>query len=220
MTELPITPRTTLTRRRERGSHDLETMCAILDEAWVCHVGFLAPGGPCVIPTAHVRVGHELYLHGAVKNHMLTSLAGGAPACITVTLLDGLVLARSAMHHSMNYRSVLLFGSARDVVDPLEKRMALDALVDHVVPGRARRVRPPNAEELTATRVVAFPIREGSAKIRTGPPVDLESDLPRECWAGVVHLGLTVSGVEDDPRLIPGRSPSPELRAGRPVELE
>jgi len=207
MEPLPPTPRTTLRRHPERGTHDRAAIDAILDEALVCHVAFVDAGEPCVLPTTFARVGDAIYLHGAVSNRMLAALLSGGRACLAATLLDGLVLARSAMHHSMNYRSVVLFGIARSVDDPAEKRAALDAIVEHAAPGRMAVVRPPSPAELAATRVVAFPIEEASAKIRRGPPVDAPEDYGRPCWAGVIPLRLAAGAPEPDPRLAPGIPP-------------
>lgn len=189
--DLAATARTTLRRKAERGSHDRALVDAILDEGLLCHVGFSVGGSPYVLPTTYGRLGDELYLHGAVGNAMLRALADGAEACITVTLLDGLVLARSAKHHSMNYRSVVLFGRGRKVTDPDEKHRAVLRIVDHLAPGRAGDCRPPSEAELTATLVLAFPITEGSAKVRTGGPIDEPEDLGLPVWAGQLPLPLT-----------------------------
>lgn len=207
MASLGPTPRTTLRRHPERGTHDRAVIDAILGEALVCHVAFVDGGAPCALPTTFSRVGDVVYLHGAVGNRMLGALLRGERASLTFTLLDGLVLARSAMHHSMNFRSVVLFGVARAVDDPAEKRAALDAIVEHVVPGRMAVVRPPSPAELAATRVVAFPIEEGSAKVRTGPPLDDPEDLALPCWAGVIPLRLAAGAPEPDPGLAPGIPP-------------
>lgn len=190
MTVLPVTERTRVRRLPKRGDYELETIHAILDEALLCHVGFVVDGAPVVIPTIHWREGDQLYFHGSAASHMLRTLKVGVEACVTVTLLDGLVLARSAFHHSMNYRSVVVFGTAR-VVEGDEKLRALDALVEHVVKGRAQEVRPPNEPELKQTLVLALPIEEASAKIRTGGPVDDEEDYTLPVWAGVLPLKLT-----------------------------
>ena len=198
------TPRTTVRRMADRGVYDREAIYAILDEALICHVGFVVPADngvqPVVIPTIHVRVGDTLYFHGSAASRMLRSLRGGVEACVTVTLLDGLVLARSAFHHSMNYRSVVVLGKGREVTDRKEKLRALDALVEHVVPGRAAVVRAPNEMEIKQTLVIALPLAEASAKVRTGPPVDDEADYALDVWAGVVPMAL-VKGepVEDRP---------------------
>jgi hypothetical protein len=186
--------RTTVKRLAKRGAYDRETIHAILDEAYICHVGFSVPQEngvqPFVIPTIHARVGDTLYFHGSAASRMLRTLRDGIDACVTVTLLDGLVLARSAFHHSMNYRSVVVLGKGREVVDREEKIRALDAIVEHVVLGRTALVRPPNEAELRQTMVIAMPLTEASAKVRTGPPVDDEEDYALDVWAGVIPLRL------------------------------
>lgn len=187
---IAATDRTRLRRLPKRGSYDRATIHAILDEALVCHVGFVVDGAPVVIPTIHWREGDTLYVHGSAASRMLRSLREGVDACVTVTLVDGLVLARSAFHHSMNYRSVVVFGRAR-VVEGDEKLRALESLVEHVVRGRAREVRAPNEPELRQTMVLALPLEEASAKIRTGGPVDDEEDYALPVWAGVLPLVLT-----------------------------
>lgn len=199
------TPRTTLHRRPSRGSYDRETIEAILDEALVCHLAFVVDGQPYALPTAYARVGRELYLHGSIASRML-SAANAAPIGVTVTLLDGLVLARSAFHHSMNYRSVVILGVPREVTDPVEKRAAFDALVEHVLPGRSRATRPANDDELAATRVLALAIDEASAKVRRGPPIDAERDYEEPYWAGVVPLRLVAGAPEPCPRLASDRA--------------
>jgi nitroimidazol reductase NimA-like FMN-containing flavoprotein (pyridoxamine 5'-phosphate oxidase superfamily) len=204
MATIPPTTRTTHRRLPHRGTHDRAAVHAILDEALVCHVGFVADGQPFVIPTIHTRVEDRLYLHGAVASRMLTTLGQGVPLCVTATLVDGLVLARSAMHHSMNYRSVVVLGTAADVADFEEKRRALHAIVEHVVPGRLASVRPPSENEIRGTRVLSLPIDEASAKIRTGPPVDDEADYAIPCWAGEIPLRLTAGLPVSDPKLSPG----------------
>jgi len=200
---IAVTPRTTLGHRAARGSHDEPLIHAILDEALVCHVGFVDGGQPYVIPTLHVRVGDALYLHGSQQSRMLSALRAGAPVCVTVTLVDGLVMARSAMHHSMNYRSVVVLGTAEEVRDREEKLRVLDALVEHVARGRSRETRAPDEGELKATAVVRLPITEASAKVRTGPPVDLEEDYALPFWAGVVPVRMQVLPPRPDPRLRP-----------------
>ena len=201
------TPRTTVKRLPERGSHDLPLIHAILDEGLLCHVGFVHEGHPFVIPTTYARVGDRVYLHGAVASRMLSTLTLGVPVCVEVTLLDALVLGRSAFHHSMNYRSVVILGVAREAVDPAEKRQALEALVEHVVPGRLAEVRPPSAREVAGTRVLWVPILEGSAKVRTGPPIDDEEDYALPHWAGELPL-----------RMVPGIPiPDARLAQGTPV---
>jgi nitroimidazol reductase NimA-like FMN-containing flavoprotein (pyridoxamine 5'-phosphate oxidase superfamily) len=195
-------------RRKERASYERRTIHAILDEALYCHVGFVLAGQPYVIPTVHARVGEHLYLHGAVASRTLRTAALAAPLCVTVTLLDGLVLARSAFNHSMNYRSVVILATASELSDATEKRAALEALVERVVPGRAAEVRAPSSRELNATAILCVPIEEASAKIRTGPP----QDDALGCWAGVVPLQLTPGTPQPDPRLR-ARAPPPVLGA-------
>jgi nitroimidazol reductase NimA-like FMN-containing flavoprotein (pyridoxamine 5'-phosphate oxidase superfamily) len=185
---------------------------AILDEAFHCHVGFVVEGQPFVVPTVHARVEELLYIHGSVASRMLRTLRSGVSVCVTVTLLDGLVLARSAFHHSMNYRSVMILGTATEVNAADEKHRALTAVVNHVVPGRAAQVRSPDATELAATTVLRLPITEASAKIRTGPPLDAEADYALSCWAGVLPLELTALPAIPDPRL-PSGVPLPDTVA-------
>lgn len=189
MAELEVTDRTRLRRRAERGRYDVATVHAILDEALTCHVGFVVDGAPVVIPTIHARVGTDLFVHGAVGNRMLRAI-DGAEVCITVTLVDGVVLARSWFHHSCNYRSVVVFGRAERVKDPEDARAAMAALVEHVVPGRTTESRPPTAEEMRATAVLRVPIREASAKVRVGGPVEEPADLALAHWAGELPLAL------------------------------
>ncbi len=185
------TERTTVRRLPKRGIYDAPAIHAILDEGLICHVGFIADGAPVVIPTIHWRDGDMLYFHGSAASRMLRSLKNGIEACVTVTLLDGLVLARSAFHHSMNYRSAVVFGTAHEVTDRDEKLRALDILVEHVVRGRSAEIRPPNEKELRQTLVLAMKIEEGSAKVRTGGPIDDEEDYALPVWAGVLPLTLT-----------------------------
>ena len=184
------TPRTTVRRLPARANYDRDTIYAILDEAYICHLGFVVEGQPFVIPTIHARVGETLYIHGSAASRMLRSLRDGVDACVTVTLLDGLVLARSAFHHSMNYRSVVVLGKGREVTERQEKLRALEAIVEHVVLGRSSIVRPPNESEIRQTMVIALPLTEASAKIRTGPPVDDEPDYALDVWAGVIPIRL------------------------------
>jgi hypothetical protein len=191
-------------RRSERGRYDRETIHAILDEGLVCCVAFVADGQPFAIPTAYARVGETLYLHGSPASRMLQGLAEGIPVCATVTLLDGIVLARSAFHHSMNYRSVVVLGRARAVQDAGERLLALRALVEHVAPGRFGDARGPSARELAQTSVLALPIAEASAKVRSGPPLDAEEDLVLPHWAGVIPLRLAAGDPVADPGLPSG----------------
>jgi nitroimidazol reductase NimA-like FMN-containing flavoprotein (pyridoxamine 5'-phosphate oxidase superfamily) len=189
MTYVP-TARTELHRRKSRGTYDRQTVHAILDEALVCHLGFVAEGQPYVLPTAFVREDESLYVHGAAASRALRTLAAGVPACVTVTLLDGLVLARSAFHHSMNYRSVVVLGTAREIAEGPRKLRAMSLLVDKVSPGRWSRVRAPSAKELSATSLLELPLVEVSAKVRAGPPLDDPEDAHVSVWAGVIPLAL------------------------------
>jgi uncharacterized protein len=202
------TARTTLRRLPKRGSFERETVNGILDEGFVCHVGFVVEGQPFVIPTAYGRAGDVLYIHGARASRMQKALAAGCEVCVTVTLVDGLVLARSAFHHSINYRSVVVFGRARVVESEEEKSAALEAFTEHVMPGRWAEVRWPNAQELAATTVLAIQLSEASAKVRTGPPIDDEEDYQLSVWAGVLPLGVEPGAPEADPRL-PAETPLP-----------
>src|SRR5690349_15154210 len=185
MPEYARTERTRVFRKPGRGSYDRELVHSILDEALVCHVGFVQDGQPYVIPTIHAREGETLFLHGAVGNRTLKALAGGAPCCVTATLVDGLVLARAALHHSLNYRSVMVLGTAREISDPAEKQRALRAVVEHIAPGRPDGIRGPNEADLRSTKVLSMEIEEVSAKVRTGPPLDEDTDLELPYWAGV-----------------------------------
>ena len=201
MTSPLKTPRTQVRRAPKRGQYDFETIARILDEGLVCQVGFVVEGRPFVIPTAYGRVGDKVYIHGASASRMLKSLLTGIEVCFTVTLLDGLVLARSAYHHSMNYRSVVLFGQAQKVTNTDEKMEALRAFTEHVMKGRWDDVRSPTPEELAATSVLSLPITEASAKIRTGPPIDAEADYALPIWAGVLPLKMTPTSPIADPKL-------------------
>jgi nitroimidazol reductase NimA-like FMN-containing flavoprotein (pyridoxamine 5'-phosphate oxidase superfamily) len=209
------TQRTTVVRSRERGRYDRSTIHSIIDEALICHVGFSVDGQPYVIPTAHARMGDRLYVHGSVGSRMLKNMKAGVPVCVTITLLDGLVLARSAFHHSMNYRSAVILGTAREVTDEHEKRIAFDALLNHVVPGRSADVRPADAQELKATSVLCLVIDEASAKVRRGPPLDAEADYALKCWAGVLPMQLESGHPVDDPRLEFGTPVPPAVAAYR-----
>jgi hypothetical protein len=203
------TERTQVRRLPQRGVYERETVYRILDEGLVCHVGFVADGKPVVIPTGYGRQGDTLYFHGSTASRMFRTLSQGADVCITVTLLDGLVLARSAFHHSMNYRSVILFGKAAVVEEPAEKLAALRAFTEHVAPGRWEEIRPPSEKELKATTVLAIPLKEVSAKVRTGPPLDDEEDYALRVWAGVLPFVLTPQPPIPDARL-GGEIPVPE----------
>lgn len=196
--------RSRVQRLPERGSYDPDTINSILDEALICHVGFVAEDGyPVVIPTIHARSGNTLYLHGSPASRMLRSLKNGAEVCVTVTIVDGLVLARSVFHHSMNYRSVVVFGRPREVTDPEEKLRALEAVTEHVARGRWADARHPNDTEFKGTTVLAIDIEETSAKIRTGPPGDDAEDMELPIWAGVVPVATVFGDAVDDPALGP-----------------
>jgi hypothetical protein len=185
----------------KRGTYDQETIYKILDEGMICHVGFVVDGQPFVIPTIYARVGDKIYMHGSTASRLLNTLERGGEVCVNVTLVDGLVLARSVFHHSMNYRSVVVFGKASAVEDADEKMKALEAISEHLIPGRWKDARKPNEQEFKATRVVCLPITEASAKVRSGPPIDDEEDYDLPVWAGVVPLQLTASEPINDPRL-------------------
>ena len=218
MSELFLrTPRTQVRRLPQRGAYDRQTAYAILDEGLVCSLGFVHEGQPYVIPTSYGRQGDFLYVHGSAASRMLRTLEQGVPVCVTVTLLDGLVLARSAFHHSMNYRSVVILGMAEKIGDDEEKLRALRAIVDHLLPGRWEEVRPPNATELLGTSVFRVPLEEASAKVRTGPPLDDDEDMGLSCWAGVIPMTLTAGVPLADPTLAPGILPSATVEGyGRP----
>jgi nitroimidazol reductase NimA-like FMN-containing flavoprotein (pyridoxamine 5'-phosphate oxidase superfamily) len=198
------TARTQVKRLPDRGRYGADLIHRILDEALFCHVGFVAGGQPIVLPTIHARDGDRLYVHGSPASRMLRTVKSGANVCVTVTLVDGLVLARSAFHHSMNYRSVVVFGAAREVTDIDEKRTAFRALVDHVVPNRWNDVRPPSEAEIRSTLVLALPLTEASAKVRTGPPLDEETDHGLPVWAGELPLRTVAAAPVADPRMPPG----------------
>jgi nitroimidazol reductase NimA-like FMN-containing flavoprotein (pyridoxamine 5'-phosphate oxidase superfamily) len=221
MTSLAPTPRSKVRRLPARAAYDRATIDAILDEGLVCHVGFCIDAQPYVIPTIYARAGDSLLLHGSAASRMLRHLREGVEVCVTVTLIDGLVFARSAFHHSMNYRSVVIFGRARAIEESSEKVAALRSIVEHAFPGRYDEVRAPDRKELRQTAVLALPIDEASAKVRGGPPVDEEEDYALDVWAGVLPLELAPRTPVPDGRLSPGIEP-PELvssyrRAGRDV---
>jgi nitroimidazol reductase NimA-like FMN-containing flavoprotein (pyridoxamine 5'-phosphate oxidase superfamily) len=201
---LPTTARTTLKRLPKRGSLERDTIYQILDDGLVCHVGFTLDEQPYVIPTAYARDGDRLLIHGSAASRMLRTLAGEVSVCVTVTLLDGLVLARSAFHHSMNYRSVVIFGKAKVVSNEQEKLEALRAFTEHVLPGRWKDVRGPSENELKQTLVLSLDIEEASAKIREGGPLDDEADYDLDVWAGVIPLRLTPGAPVDDAKLKEG----------------
>lgn len=215
------TPRSRVRRIPGRGSHDPEVIRRILDEGIVAHVGFADGGALFVIPMGYARDGDRLLLHGSAASRAMRRLAAGVEACVTVTLLDGLVLARSAFHHSMNYRSVVALGRARPVEDEAEKRRCLDVLLDRLVPGRGPDARPPDAGELRATAVAAFPLDEATAKARSGPPADDDEDLALPVWAGVVPVAAAYGAPEPAPDLAEGiPTPGYALRYRRPRRAE
>jgi len=209
MSEFTPTPRTQVRRLSERGHYDSETIYQILDEGFVCHIGFVVDGQPFVIPTGYARIGDAIYIHGSTASRMLRTLAGGVQVCVTVTLVDGLVLARSAFHHSMNYRSVVILGRAEAVEDLDEKKRALEAFTEHIVPGRWSTLRPVRDAELKQTTVLRLPLVEVSAKVRTGAPKDDAEDYELPIWAGVLPLRLTPDEFVPDPKLASG-VPLPE----------
>jgi nitroimidazol reductase NimA-like FMN-containing flavoprotein (pyridoxamine 5'-phosphate oxidase superfamily) len=203
-TEMP-TARTRVVREAERAVYERETVYKILDEGFLCHVGFLVDGQPFVIPTSYGRKDAELYIHGSAASRMLRQMKDAVPVCVSVTLLDGLVLARSVFNHSMNYRSVVILGKATLVDEPNEKLSALRALSEHILPGRWDDSRQPNERELKATSVLRVPIEEFSAKVRVGPPIDDAEDYSFPTWAGVLPLEMRVGKPIDDPKLSPTR---------------
>jgi uncharacterized protein len=203
-TQMP-TARTRVVREADRAVYDRETVYRILDEGFLCHAGFVVDGQPFVIPTSYGRKDASLYIHGSAASRMLRQMKEGVPVCITVTLLEGLVLARSIFNHSMNYRSVVVLGKATLVDDPEEKLAALRILSEHILPGRWEDARQPNERELKATSVLRVPIEEFSAKVRVGPPIDDEEDHSFPTWAGVVPLEMVAGTPINDARLLPGR---------------
>jgi nitroimidazol reductase NimA-like FMN-containing flavoprotein (pyridoxamine 5'-phosphate oxidase superfamily) len=209
----PPSPRTRVRRLPKRAAYDAATIAAVLDAGIVAHLGFVVDGQPYVIPTLHARVGDAVYLHGAPAGRAMRALAAGMPVCLTVTHVDGFVLARSAFHHSVNYRSVVVLGRATPVTEPQEKLGALEAFMERVTPGRWAEVRPPDDAELKATAVVRLDLGEASVKLRTGGPVDDAGDLESSAWAGVVPLRLAAGPPEPASDLEPGIEPSPAVRA-------
>jgi uncharacterized protein len=201
MTQISQTQRTTLKRLPKRGSHERDTINQILDEGFICHVGFAVDGQPFVIPTGYARAGDRLFIHGSQASRMLRALETGIDVCLTVTLIDALVMARSAFHHSMNYRSVVIFGHASLIEERETKLAALFALSEHMIPGRWGEVREPNESELQQTTVLSLPIDEASAKIRTGPPLDDEEDYALNVWAGVLPMKMVTAEPIADPRM-------------------
>jgi nitroimidazol reductase NimA-like FMN-containing flavoprotein (pyridoxamine 5'-phosphate oxidase superfamily) len=199
------TPRTRVVREADRAVYDRETVYRILDEGFLCHTGFVVDGQPFVIPTSYGRKDASLFIHGSAASRMLRQFKDGVPVCITVTLLEGLVLARSIFNHSMNYRSVVVLGKATLVEDPAEKLEALRILSEHILPGRWADSRQPNERELKATSVLRVPLEEFSAKVRQGPAIDDEEDYSFPTWAGVVPLKMVAGTPIDDARLLPGK---------------
>jgi nitroimidazol reductase NimA-like FMN-containing flavoprotein (pyridoxamine 5'-phosphate oxidase superfamily) len=207
MSETPMpSARTRVVREADRAVYDRETVYRILDEGFLCHAGFVVDGQPFVIPTSYGREDAVLYIHGSAASRMLRQMKDGVPVCITVTLLEGLVLARSIFNHSMNYRSVVILGKATLVDDPKEKLSALRLLSEHIIPGRWKDSRQPNERELKATSVLRVPIEEFSAKVRVGPAIDDEEDYSFPTWAGVVPLEMVAGAPIDDARLLPGQA--------------
>ena len=196
--------RATVKRHADRAAYDREVIDAIVDEALYCHVAVIVEGSPRVVPTIHARVGDTLFIHGSNASRTLRALKEGAEACVAVTLVDGLVIARSGFNHSMNYRSVMVYGTLREVTDPAEKLDAQTALVEHVVPSRSAEVRMPNDKELRQTTIMALDLTEASAKVRSGPPMDEEGDYAAEVWAGELPMRMVTEAPVPDPRLPDG----------------
>lgn len=207
--------RTRIKRAPERGRYDRETIDQILDAALVCHVGFVAEDHPVVIPTIHARVDDLLYFHGSPASRMMRLMAGGAPVCVTATIVDGVVAARSVFHHSLNYRSVVVFGTSRLVTNHDERWAAFRAITEHVLPGRWVEARHPSQIEDKGTMIVSVPIEEASAKVRTGPPHDDAEDYELPIWAGVIPLASAVGPASPDPRLAAGIEVSPSVAVYR-----
>jgi len=215
MDTFPPTPRTTVHRLPQRAAYDKAAVYAILDEGFICHVGFAIDGQPYVIPTGYARSGDQIFFHGSAASRMMHALGDGLDVCVTVTLVDGFVLSRSAFHHSINYRSVVILGRARVLADPAEKTAALRCFTNHVLPGRWDEVRPPSDQELKATMVLGLPLEEVSAKIRSGPPVEDPGDLAVPTWAGVVPLHGQLGEPVPMDDLVPGVPPIDRSRFTR-----
>ena len=211
MADAARTPRSAVHRHPERGRYDRATIDAILDEGLICHLGFVSDGQPMVIPTMYVRDGDRVVVHGSAASRMTRTVGTGAPVCLTVTLLDGVVFARTANNHSMNYRSAVLLGTAEAITEPVAKLAAMRALVERIAPGRWDRVREPDEKEMRSTTILSLPIDEASAKVRTGPPLDDGDDLTLPVWAGVVPLRLAASSPVDDPALTNGLTPADDV---------
>jgi nitroimidazol reductase NimA-like FMN-containing flavoprotein (pyridoxamine 5'-phosphate oxidase superfamily) len=208
--------RTKVRRMPARAAYDRAAIDAILDEAMVAHLGFAHEGQPYVIPTLYARVGDEVYFHGSAASRTIRALGAGVPVCLTVTLLDGLVLARAAVHHSVNYRSVVVLGTARPIADLSERMAAVQAFTERIVPGRWEEARPPTVKELKAISVLVLSLDEASAKVRTGPPLDDEQDYALDVWAGVIPLCVNAGDPEPDPRLDAGIAQSTPVRDWTP----
>ena len=208
----PPSERSTVRRIPERGAYDTDVIYQVLDEALVCHIAFSTDQGPVAVPTIHARVGNVLYLHGSHASRMMRTTVD-TDVCVAATIVDGIVAARSAFHHSLNYRSVVVFGRPRVVIDPQERMLAFEAITNHVLPGRWDEARPPNEKEDAATRLIALEITEASAKVRTGPPGDDEEDMGLGIWAGVIPLAVTPGTPEPAPDLEPGVELPPSVRS-------
>ena len=204
MSDKPASPRVKLRRLPDRGHYDAASLHAVLDAGLICHVGFMMGDTPMVIPTAYWREGEHLYIHGSSKSGMAMALAKGAPACVTVSMLDGLVLARSAFHHSVNYRSAVILGRFFEVTEPEAKERGLEAFMEKLAPGRWAEIRAPNKQEMKATKLLGLELAEASVKIRSGPPKDDDEDMALRCWAGVVPLKQGFATPIPDPLLAPG----------------
>lgn len=215
MTRLQLTDRTRLRRRPDRGSYELDTIHAIVDEALICHVGFELDGHPAVIPTAHWREGNELYLHGSRGSGLMRAIRHGAEVCVTITLLDGLVLARSGFHHSLNYRSVIAYGRPDVVEEPADALRALRSFIERLAPGRWEELRPVNDDELRQTQVAVLSLDEASAKIRKGGPIDDEADYAHPVWAGVVPIAPGVPAAPVPDERLPAGVPLPSYLKGQ-----
>ena len=212
------TDRSRVKRLHLRGHYDKKTVFEILDAAMLAHIGYVLDGQPFVTPTSFWREGDRLYWHGSAASRMLRGQAAGVPVCVTVTHMDGFVLARAGFHHSINYRSVMAFGRAAVVEDPEEKRKALDIFIDRVFPGRAATLRQPNTQELKATTMIGMTIEEASAKLRTGMPVDDEEDYALPIWAGVIPVRTLIDPAQPDPKNVPGVQPPVNIASYAPGE--
>jgi len=220
MTDLAKTERSRIKRLHERGRYDFDTVAAILDAGFICHVGYVIDGSPYVTPTSYWREGGHVYWHGSSASRMLRTAQDETDVCLTVALIDGLVLARSAFHHSINYRSVMLFGRAQRVEDPQQKEKALENFVERMAPGRWQALRPAHAQELKATTVLHMKIDEGAAKIRSGPPIDDDEDYDWPVWAGVVPVRMVAGSPVDDGRVRDDAACVPSARDFKQIGLD